>query len=209
MPQCGGRWLPWRGEGTSSGGRDIFQGAELATTEIEPRALAYGPIWIINGVRGLECVPPDPGENPLTLGREVTHPPSFHLTHPATRMLPAEFYMGNATTVLLWLFQTVPHEALLVMIGVSAVLGVLVVMSLMFILIYLGFSCCFRLVRLTSLISCFLYDRARVRVVRERASGAARIRGKQTLYPMRGLRLLTTLPFTRLPRWNLCKLHRP
>ena len=36
-------------------------------------------------------------------------------------MLPVEFYFLNATTTLLWLCQTVPHEILLILLALGAV----------------------------------------------------------------------------------------
>ena len=47
-------------------------------------------------------------------------------------MLPVEFYFLNATTTLLWLCQTVPHEVLLILMALGAVcvlVSVLVIVS--------------------------------------------------------------------------------
>ena len=59
----------------------------------------------------------------LFWGRRILRHYSFHLHRPTPStnhlddvMLPAGFYLGNATTILLWLFQAVPHEVLLCMI---------------------------------------------------------------------------------------------
>ena len=102
-------------------------------------------------------------------------------------MLPTGFYLGNATTILLWLFQAVPHEVLLCLILTATALFGLVVMSLMFILLYCGMSCCFRIARLTTLLAAFLCERTRTTLFMKRApSGAGAVlacreTGPQTL----------------------------
>ena len=88
-------------------------------------------------------------------------------------MLPTGFYLGNATTILLWLFQAVPHEVLLCMILTAAALFGLVVLSLLFILMYCGLSCCFRIVRLSTLLAAFLCESTRTTLFRERTPGGA------------------------------------
>ena len=64
-----------------------------------------------------------------------------HIYASATVMLPPQFYLGNATALLLWLFQTVPHEALLAAIAIALVVCVAVTLSLVVILVYVAFRC--------------------------------------------------------------------
>ena len=81
-------------------------------------------------------------------------------------MLPPEFYFGNATTLLLWLFQSVPHEVLLGLILTSVVLAVVVGLCIVIVMIYVAISCFLRITRLTALLAAHLYYRLRIRPVR-------------------------------------------
>ena len=56
-------------------------------------------------------------------------------------MLPPQFYFGNATAFLLWLFQTVPHELLVGAFAVTAVFCAFLLASIMVLVIYVALRC--------------------------------------------------------------------
>ena len=116
----------------------------------------------------------------------IFHPyrPTPSTNHLDDVMLPAGFYLGNATTILLRLFQAVPHEVLLCMICTAAAFFGLVVLSLMFILVYCGLSCCFRVVRLSTLLAAYLCERTRTTLFRGKApSGASTVLARRETEP--------------------------
>ena len=76
-------------------------------------------------------------------------------------MLPAGFFLGNATTLLLWLFQMVPHEVLLVMLGVMSMWCLWVISAVAMIVLYLGLVSLCRLVRLVSTFVMRVFSRLR------------------------------------------------
>ena len=61
-------------------------------------------------------------------------------------MLPAEFYLLNATTLLLWLFQTCPHEVLLLVILLGVLFTVVSICIFTFSIVKYSFSIALALV---------------------------------------------------------------
>ena len=86
-------------------------------------------------------------------------------------MLPAGFFVGSATTVLLWLFQVVPHEVLLLGLGIACAWCLLIALALAFIVLYLGIACAYRLLRL--LARAFFRVSSRVRALWGRRASAS------------------------------------
>ena len=76
-------------------------------------------------------------------------------------MLPTEFYFGNSTTILLWLFQSIPHDVLLMMLVFAAALLGVIVLCVLVIVLYVGCLSAYRLGSLCIQLVFVFYDRVR------------------------------------------------